>query len=225
MIAIAIGLYLIGGLLTLVQAMRRTNTNQGGMSNLQDNERMAMQLISDAVPIHGLLRQSPHQQRRLGVSRDSRYPATSAGQGLYGNTPSWMRSRRAIRRTAPIKSSIAPATSAPRRRPRRPYLGESAFDHRRRHEVPDLPGMGQRRQYGGGSAHPDVTDDNRLRGDDRTGSASNWVDTYLKRGRDDERLLGGALGDDHPDVPESHVRTAGTNKYHGDLHAGHRRHE
>lgn len=53
MIAIALGLFLLGGLLTLVQAMRRTNTNQTGLSQLQDNERMAMQLITDVVQSTG----------------------------------------------------------------------------------------------------------------------------------------------------------------------------
>ncbi len=53
MVALALGLFLIGGLLTLVQAMRRTATNQSGMSQLQDNERMAMQLITDVVQSTG----------------------------------------------------------------------------------------------------------------------------------------------------------------------------
>jgi type IV pilus assembly protein PilW len=90
MIAIAIGLFLIGGLLTLVQAMRRTNTNQGGLSNLQDNERMAMQLIADVIQSTGYF-VSP-----LTNSAASAFPVatygtasfTSAGQGLYGTTPS-----------------------------------------------------------------------------------------------------------------------------------------
>ena len=37
MVAILIGLFLIGGLLTLVQAMKRTSTMQSGLSQLQDN--------------------------------------------------------------------------------------------------------------------------------------------------------------------------------------------
>ena len=53
MIAMALGLFLIGGLLTLVQAMRRTSTNQSGLSQLQDNERMAMQLVTDVVQSTG----------------------------------------------------------------------------------------------------------------------------------------------------------------------------
>jgi type IV pilus assembly protein PilW len=53
MIAILIGLFLTGGMLTLVQAMKRTSTNQSGLSQLQDNERMAMTLITDVIKSTG----------------------------------------------------------------------------------------------------------------------------------------------------------------------------
>jgi type IV pilus assembly protein PilW len=53
MIAILIGLFLTGGLLTLVQAMKRTSMNQSGLSQLQDNERMAMTLITDVIKSTG----------------------------------------------------------------------------------------------------------------------------------------------------------------------------
>lgn len=53
MIAILIGLFLTGGLLTLVQAMKRTSLNQSGLSQLQDNERMAMTLITDVIKSTG----------------------------------------------------------------------------------------------------------------------------------------------------------------------------
>ncbi len=53
MIAILIGLFLTGGLLTLVQAMKRANLNQSGLSQLQDNERMAMTLITDVIKSTG----------------------------------------------------------------------------------------------------------------------------------------------------------------------------
>jgi type IV pilus assembly protein PilW len=53
MIAIAIGLFLVGGLLTLVQSMKRASLNQSGLSQLQDNERMSMQLITDVIKSTG----------------------------------------------------------------------------------------------------------------------------------------------------------------------------
>jgi type IV pilus assembly protein PilW len=53
MVSIVIGLFLIAGLLTLVQAMKRTTTSQSGLSQLQDNERMAMSLVTDVIQSSG----------------------------------------------------------------------------------------------------------------------------------------------------------------------------
>jgi type IV pilus assembly protein PilW len=53
MIAVVIGLFLVGGLLTLVQAMKRTTVSQSGLSQLQENERMAMTLITDVIQSAG----------------------------------------------------------------------------------------------------------------------------------------------------------------------------
>jgi type IV pilus assembly protein PilW len=48
-VALLIGLFLLGGLLTLVQDMRRTFGNQNQLAQLQDNERLAMTLITDVI--------------------------------------------------------------------------------------------------------------------------------------------------------------------------------
>jgi type IV pilus assembly protein PilW len=86
MVAIALGLFLIGGLLTLVQAMRRTATNQSGMSQLQDNERMAMQLITDVVQSTGYYT-SPLTNSAASAFLVGSYGAASFGsaQALMGN--------------------------------------------------------------------------------------------------------------------------------------------
>jgi type IV pilus assembly protein PilW len=52
-VAVLIGLFLLGGLLTLVQDMRRTFGNQNQLGQLQDNERLAMTLITDVVQAAG----------------------------------------------------------------------------------------------------------------------------------------------------------------------------
>jgi Tfp pilus assembly protein PilW len=49
MISVLIALFLTGGLLTLVQAMKKTTSVQSGMSQLQDSERMAMTLMADVI--------------------------------------------------------------------------------------------------------------------------------------------------------------------------------
>jgi type IV pilus assembly protein PilW len=53
MISILISVFLIGGLLTLVQAMKRTTGVQSGLSQLQDNERFAADLLSNVIQAAG----------------------------------------------------------------------------------------------------------------------------------------------------------------------------
>jgi type IV pilus assembly protein PilW len=60
MVALLIGLFLIGGLLGLVVGMKRTTGNQGGMSQLQDNQRVAMNLITDVVQSAGFFNDPVH---------------------------------------------------------------------------------------------------------------------------------------------------------------------
>jgi type IV pilus assembly protein PilW len=52
-IAVLIGLFLLGGLLTLLQDMRRTFGAQNQLGQLQDSERLAMTLIADVVQAAG----------------------------------------------------------------------------------------------------------------------------------------------------------------------------
>jgi type IV pilus assembly protein PilW len=49
MIALLIALFLLGGLVTLVMGTRRSNGTQTALSQLQDNERIAMTLIGNVV--------------------------------------------------------------------------------------------------------------------------------------------------------------------------------
>ena len=82
MVAVLIGLFLIGGLLTLVQAMRRTSTMQGGLSQLQDNERMTTTLMTDVIQSSGYF------PNPLVNSATTEFPVTGsftvAGQALVG---------------------------------------------------------------------------------------------------------------------------------------------
>jgi type IV pilus assembly protein PilW len=65
MIAITIAIFLTGALLTLVQAMKATSGVQGGLSQLQDNERMAMTLMTDVIQQAGYF-PNPSQNTALG---------------------------------------------------------------------------------------------------------------------------------------------------------------
>jgi type IV pilus assembly protein PilW len=82
MISILIALFLTGGLLTLVQAMKRTSGVQGGLSQLQDSERMAMTLIADVIQSAGYFPQ-PTQRTAVGEFPVTG-PFTFAGQAVVG---------------------------------------------------------------------------------------------------------------------------------------------
>ena len=53
MVAVVIAVFLIGGLLTLVQTMKQTTTVQSGLSQLQDGERFAVELLNDSIQAAG----------------------------------------------------------------------------------------------------------------------------------------------------------------------------
>src|ERR1700733_7522219 len=53
MVALLIGLFLLGGLMTLVQDNRRTFASQNQLSQLQDAERVAMTMITDVIQTAG----------------------------------------------------------------------------------------------------------------------------------------------------------------------------
>lgn len=82
MIAVVIGLFLVGGLLTLVQAMKRTSVSQSGLSQLQENERMAMSLMTDVIQSTGYFN-DPVSNTAASVFPVSA-PFTVAGQSIFG---------------------------------------------------------------------------------------------------------------------------------------------
>jgi type IV pilus assembly protein PilW len=53
MIAILISVFLVGGLMTMVQSNRRSFYSQNQLAQLQDGERLAMSMITDIVQIAG----------------------------------------------------------------------------------------------------------------------------------------------------------------------------
>lgn len=53
MVALAIALFLIGGMLTILQNVRNTYSDQTKLAQLQDSERLAMTLISNVVQSAG----------------------------------------------------------------------------------------------------------------------------------------------------------------------------
>jgi type IV pilus assembly protein PilW len=82
LIALLIGVFLIGALLTIVQANRRVYGDQSQLAQLQDSERMAMTLMTDVIQMAGYF-PSPTLN-----TMDGSLPATGvflvAGQSIFG---------------------------------------------------------------------------------------------------------------------------------------------
>jgi type IV pilus assembly protein PilW len=66
MVAVAVALFLMGGALTIVQHTRSTFTAQNQLAQLQDNERMAMSLITDVIQSAGYY-PNPHMFTDVGT--------------------------------------------------------------------------------------------------------------------------------------------------------------
>jgi type IV pilus assembly protein PilW len=49
LVALFVGLFLLGGMFTILQTTRRTSTNQSGLALLQDQQRMAMSILNDVI--------------------------------------------------------------------------------------------------------------------------------------------------------------------------------
>lgn len=82
-VATLIGLFLLGGLLSITQDMRRTFTNQNQMAQMQDSERLAMTLITDVVQEAGYY-PDPVSETIGGALPTQAGIFAQTGQPLYG---------------------------------------------------------------------------------------------------------------------------------------------
>ena len=82
MVAMLLALFLIGGLLTIESSTRKTFGNQSQLSQLQDDERLAMTLIAEVVESGGYF------PNPTFTTLNNALPATgvyvNAGQAVYG---------------------------------------------------------------------------------------------------------------------------------------------
>jgi len=81
MVALLIGLFLIGGLLMLVQDNRRTFASQNQLSQLQDAERVAMTMITDVIQTAGYF---PDPTTNTASSALPSAGSITAGQSFFG---------------------------------------------------------------------------------------------------------------------------------------------
>jgi type IV pilus assembly protein PilW len=81
LIALLIGLFLLGALLTIVQANRTVFGNQNKLSQLQDSERMAMTMMSDVIQSTGYF---PDPTTNTLSSSLGAVPPFATGQAIWG---------------------------------------------------------------------------------------------------------------------------------------------
>lgn len=82
MVALLIGLFLLGGLLTLVQDNRRSFSSQNQLAQLQDAERMAMTMITDVIQSAGYYPDPTTNSATLLLPASGAFAA--AGQAVVG---------------------------------------------------------------------------------------------------------------------------------------------
>jgi type IV pilus assembly protein PilW len=81
-VALVIGLFLLGGLFTMFQSTRQSYGNQNQLSQLQDNERLAMTIITDVVQSAGYF---PDPTAWTAVTAlPAIAPFATDGQGIFG---------------------------------------------------------------------------------------------------------------------------------------------
>jgi type IV pilus assembly protein PilW len=82
MVTVAIALFLLTGLTTVMQTIRQANLNQQALQNLQDEQRFAMTVLSDSI------QQAGYYPNAIGQTQSSALPLVGvtfkAGQGFFG---------------------------------------------------------------------------------------------------------------------------------------------
>jgi type IV pilus assembly protein PilW len=83
-VAMVIAVFLLGGLFTILQGTRHTSTDQSALSELQDNERLAMSMITDVIQSAGYFPNAPVNTLEQALLVDgARFP--TAGQSISGS--------------------------------------------------------------------------------------------------------------------------------------------
>ena len=82
MIAITIAVFLVGGLLMMVQSTRNTVTTQTQLSQLQDNERLVLTFMTEVIESTGYF-PNPKLYTAAAVM-PAAAPFATAGQAVYG---------------------------------------------------------------------------------------------------------------------------------------------
>jgi type IV pilus assembly protein PilW len=81
-IAVGIGLFLVGGVLTMLQNTRTAFGTQNQHAQLQDNERLAMMMIADVIQAAGYFPNPTGNSAAFALPATA--PFTSGGQAIFG---------------------------------------------------------------------------------------------------------------------------------------------
>lgn len=84
-VAMAISVFLLAGLFTIFQGTRHTSDQQTGLSELQDEQRLAMTMIADIVQIAGAFTDAVNATAQSVLLTDGGN-FTNPGQALYGTS-------------------------------------------------------------------------------------------------------------------------------------------
>jgi type IV pilus assembly protein PilW len=81
-VAVVIAVFLLAGLFTVFQGTRTTSADQTALAQLQDNERMALSIITDTVQSAGYFPGAPTNTLTQELPADGGHP--TAGQSISG---------------------------------------------------------------------------------------------------------------------------------------------
>jgi type IV pilus assembly protein PilW len=89
MVAVAISLFLLGGLATVVQNIRKANANATALASLQDQQRFAFTILTDVIQAGGYF-PNPTANTQASIpawSGPSGWETSAAGQAFFGYHP------------------------------------------------------------------------------------------------------------------------------------------
>jgi type IV pilus assembly protein PilW len=86
MVTVAIALFLLGGLLTVVQNVRQAYGNQQALAQLQDRQRFAMTVLTDVIQAGGYFPDPKTYTANDALPSATNYVAGQAFWGLHSNT-------------------------------------------------------------------------------------------------------------------------------------------
>lgn len=87
MIAMAIGIFMIGAILTIEQGNRTVFVNQNNLSQVQDSERMAMTMITDVIQSAGYFPSPNINVAGLEFPADATFNISQTITGTYNASP------------------------------------------------------------------------------------------------------------------------------------------